>query len=275
MRVMIAGAGIGGLAPRSACTRGHRRAGLRDRAASSSRSASASISCRTRCASSPSSGWRAARRDGGPHPRARLLHQVGQTIWGEPRGLDAGYRWPQFSIHRGVLQMILLEAVRERLGPDARPHRASSRRLRGAKATGVRARLRGPRRRREHRGAKRRRADRRRRHPLGGARGQFYPDEGPPIWNGAVLWRGDQRSRAVPRRAARWSWPGHRARSSSAIRSRRAGAAGRSTINWIAELRFDPADAMAARGLEPAGPRWRTSCRRSRTGASAGWTSRR
>ncbi|WP_431929968.1 flavin-dependent oxidoreductase [Nonomuraea jabiensis] len=43
----------------------------------------------------------------------------GQRIWSEPRGLNAGYRWPQYSIHRGRLQFMLLEAVRERLGPEA------------------------------------------------------------------------------------------------------------------------------------------------------------
>src|SRR5436190_18143429 len=32
----------------------------------------------------------------------------GKLIWSEPRGLDAGYRWPQLSIHRGELQMALL-----------------------------------------------------------------------------------------------------------------------------------------------------------------------
>src|SRR5580692_11119249 len=42
----------------------------------------------------------------------------GQLIWSEPRGLAAGYNWPQFSIHRGTLQMILLAAARERLGAD-------------------------------------------------------------------------------------------------------------------------------------------------------------
>src|ERR1700728_4206632 len=42
----------------------------------------------------------------------------GQPIWNEPRGLEAGYRWPQFSIHRGTLQQILLEAATERLGPE-------------------------------------------------------------------------------------------------------------------------------------------------------------
>src|SRR5437899_97447 len=41
----------------------------------------------------------------------------GQPIWSEPRGLDAGYKWPQFSIHRGTLQQILLDAATERLMP--------------------------------------------------------------------------------------------------------------------------------------------------------------
>lgn len=40
----------------------------------------------------------------------------GNRIWGEPRGTA---EWPQYSIHRGTLQMLLLEAVRDRLGPAA------------------------------------------------------------------------------------------------------------------------------------------------------------
>jgi 5-methylphenazine-1-carboxylate 1-monooxygenase len=43
----------------------------------------------------------------------------GKPIWSEPRGLDAGYKWPQFSIHRGILHRILLETVIERLGRDS------------------------------------------------------------------------------------------------------------------------------------------------------------
>ena len=43
----------------------------------------------------------------------------GRLIWAEARGLAAGYRWPQFSIHRGRLQDLLHEAVRSRLGADA------------------------------------------------------------------------------------------------------------------------------------------------------------
>jgi 5-methylphenazine-1-carboxylate 1-monooxygenase len=43
----------------------------------------------------------------------------GSLIWGEPRGRGLGYAWPQYSIHRGDLQMMLLAAVRDRLGDTA------------------------------------------------------------------------------------------------------------------------------------------------------------
>lgn len=54
-------------------------------------------------------------------PTAELAYysKRGQRIWSEPRGLAAGYQWPQYSIHRGALQMGLLQAVEERLGPHA------------------------------------------------------------------------------------------------------------------------------------------------------------
>ena len=42
----------------------------------------------------------------------------GKPIWSEPRGIEAGYKWPQFSIHRGTLQQILLDAATERLGAE-------------------------------------------------------------------------------------------------------------------------------------------------------------
>ncbi len=40
----------------------------------------------------------------------------GQPIWSEARGEDAGYNWPQYSIHRGELQFMLLNALRARAG---------------------------------------------------------------------------------------------------------------------------------------------------------------
>lgn len=43
----------------------------------------------------------------------------GDLLFREPRGLAAGDEYPQLSVHRGRLQMLLLDAVRDRLGADA------------------------------------------------------------------------------------------------------------------------------------------------------------
>ena len=43
----------------------------------------------------------------------------GKLLFREPRGIDGGYGYPQYSVHRGQLQMLLLSALRERLGPNA------------------------------------------------------------------------------------------------------------------------------------------------------------
>jgi 5-methylphenazine-1-carboxylate 1-monooxygenase len=40
----------------------------------------------------------------------------GQLIWREPRGLGAGYRWPQYSVHRGELLEALRDAASARIG---------------------------------------------------------------------------------------------------------------------------------------------------------------
>ena len=48
-----------------------------------------------------------------------FYNRFGQFIFKEPRGRFAGYEWPQLSIHRADLHQVLMDAVRERLGPDA------------------------------------------------------------------------------------------------------------------------------------------------------------
>ncbi|NJP92611.1 flavin-dependent oxidoreductase [Nonomuraea sp. FMUSA5-5] len=47
------------------------------------------------------------------------LDHTGVTLWTEPRGVAAGHRCPQYSVHRGELQTLLLDAARERLGRHA------------------------------------------------------------------------------------------------------------------------------------------------------------
>ena len=123
--------------------------------------------------------------------RTKELHYInrqGQQVWSEPRGTDAGFEFPQFSAHRGRLQKMLYDAVLARLGPgsvrtglrlagffqdeggvtaqftDAR-YGLSSVTVRGEvliAADGI--------------------------HSV--ARSHFYPKEGPPSWQGVMLWRG-------------------------------------------------------------------------------------
>jgi 5-methylphenazine-1-carboxylate 1-monooxygenase len=114
-------------------------------------------------------------------------NRFGQEIWREPRGLDAGYDVPQFSIHRGRLQGVIHQAARARLG-ESRIH--TGHRLGGFRQdeAGVTAYF----------------FDRNGTHRatacgdvLVGADGihsavreTLYPNEGPARWNGAMLWRG-------------------------------------------------------------------------------------
>ncbi len=115
------------------------------------------------------------------------LNRFGQEIWREPRGTDAGYEVPQFSIHRGRLQAVIYQAVRARLG-ESRIH--TGHRL-GAVAQddgGISAYF------FDRHGAHRATA---RGDVLVGADGInsrvreiLYPGEGSARWNGIMLWRG-------------------------------------------------------------------------------------
>src|SRR3982074_588051 len=49
-------------------------------------------------------------------------NRFGQEIWRELRGVDAGYEYPQFSIHRGRLQGVIHNAVRSRPGAAPASH---------------------------------------------------------------------------------------------------------------------------------------------------------
>jgi 2-polyprenyl-6-methoxyphenol hydroxylase-like FAD-dependent oxidoreductase len=45
-----------------------------------------------------------------------LVGLNGNEVYSEHRGLKAGYKWPQYSMHRGGLQMLLYRAALERVG---------------------------------------------------------------------------------------------------------------------------------------------------------------
>ena len=121
----------------------------------------------------------------GTAPSTLSYHnRFGQRIWSEPRGRDAGYRWPQLSVHRGRLQLALADAVRERIGDCVRlGHRLVAVADGDGRATATF--------RTEH-GEADVEAD-----VLIGADGIHsslralrYPDEGAPPWSGLTLWRG-------------------------------------------------------------------------------------
>jgi 2-polyprenyl-6-methoxyphenol hydroxylase-like FAD-dependent oxidoreductase len=161
----------------------------------------------------------------------------GKPIWSEPRGLEAGYRWPQFSIHRGVLHHLLLDAARERIGAD---NILTGHHLSGwtGTADGVRATFTG----RageiagEHDGALLIGAD----GIHSAVRAKLYPEEGQPIWNGRILWRGVTESE--PFLSGRTMiMAGHETLKFVCYPiSRAASERGRPTINWIAERLLPP-----------------------------------
>lgn len=114
-------------------------------------------------------------------------NRFGQEVWRDLRGTDAGYEFPQFSIHRGKLQGVLHQAVLERIG-GGKVHPGHQLVEFSDDGSQVTARF-----------------ERREGHDdvvvtgdvLIGADGihstvrrKFYPDEGPPSWNGLMLWRG-------------------------------------------------------------------------------------
>lgn len=121
--------------------------------------------------------------------RTSALHyynKFGQRVWAEPRGLDAGYQYPQYSIHRGKLQLLLFNEVKARLGEDAVLTSHKLERWNNSDK-GITAYF---------------------KHSTGHtvsaqgccliaadginsvARKTLYPDEGDPIYGGRILWRG-------------------------------------------------------------------------------------
>jgi len=162
----------------------------------------------------------------------------GKPIWREPRGLEAGYKWPQFSSHRGRLQQLLLDAATERLGGE---NILTSHHLTGwtATADGVRADF----------------IDRATGEPAGSydgailiaadgihsaVREKLYPGEGPPIWNGRILWRGITRADAFLS-GRTMIMAGHEILKFVCYPiSKQVGPDGKFDINWVAERHMPP-----------------------------------
>ncbi|HZE40365.1 MAG TPA: flavin-dependent oxidoreductase [Stackebrandtia sp.] len=174
---------------------------------------------------------------------AEFVHydRFGNRIWGEPRGIAAGYRWPQYSIHRGQLQMMLLRTVRRRLGSDAV---ATGIGFESCEQDGNRVRVRLV----ERADGAETRIDAAAVIGADGlysaVRAQLHPDEGAPIGNGIRMWRGVNVQKP------------YRSEASMVVAGRNSAAKfvaypiaptvdGLTTINWVAEVRL-PDDGRVA-----------------------------
>lgn len=172
-------------------------------------------------------------------PTAELAYfsKHGKPIWSEPRGVAAGYNWAQYSVHRGRLQMLLFEAALERLGPAAFRF---GQHLSGWQETdnGVRITCRDRNRgdaECHHDGALLVAAD----GIHSAARAQFYPDEGAPRWDGAILWRGVTTTPAFLD-GKTMAMVGHEHQKFVTYPITRPDVDGAPVlVNWIAELKFD------------------------------------
>jgi 2-polyprenyl-6-methoxyphenol hydroxylase-like FAD-dependent oxidoreductase len=165
---------------------------------------------------------------------ATFFNRFGQLIYQEPLGRAAGYDHPQFSIHRGDLQLILLDAFRSRAGAD---RVVTSRHCLAVEQDeqGVAVIFSdGP------GGTERVAVKGRAAIACDGInsviRKQFFPDEGEPRYSGVNMWRGVTRWKPMLSGASmvRAGWLSHGKMVIYPIRA--AGGDGLQLINWVAEI---------------------------------------
>ena len=157
-----------------------------------------------------------------------FFNRFGQLIYQEPLGRAAGYDQPQFSIHRGDLQMVLLEAFKSRAGADriltnhhctgveqdehgVALHFSNGQSVRGRAAIacdGINSVI----------------------------RKQFFPGEGEPRYSGVNMWRGVTRWKPILSGASmtRAGWLSHGKMVIYPIRE--ADSEGLQLVNWVAEV---------------------------------------
>ena len=171
---------------------------------------------------------------GVPAQEWALVGLNGKEVYSEPRGLEAGYKWPQYAAHRGELHMMLYHKVIERLGKDSV--------ILGTKvlgydieASGVSVRMQGP---TGEEGKIQGRL-------LIGAdgihsaiRAQMHPDQPPIHWGGAVMWRGTVRAKPLRTESSFIGLGTHRHRMVIYPISK-PDAEGKALVNWIAEMTVD------------------------------------
>lgn len=172
-----------------------------------------------------------------------LVGLNGNDIYSESRGLEAGYKWPQYSMHRGELHMLLYKKVLDRLGSDSvmlgkRVSKYSYTEIgvtakvinEDGSTSDINGRL------------------------LIGAdgihsaiRAQMHPDQPPIHWGGAVMWRGTVRAKPL-RSGFSFVGLGTHERRMVIYPISPTNADGFALINWIAEITVDSSDGWLQEG---------------------------
>lgn len=155
--------------------------------------------------------------------------KTGKRIWDEPRGAYAGYKWPQYSLHRGGLQMLLYNHLLS-LGHTVQLNSAITG-IVSMSDTRVEVEVTTP----------------EGRHTITGKiliaadgihstlRKRIAPWEGEPVWNGAVLWRGTTLAKPFLGGGS-IAYAGHASQKFVTYPIAPADADGLVLTNWIAEL---------------------------------------
>ena len=164
-----------------------------------------------------------------------LVGLNGNDIYSEPRGIEAGYKWPQYSVHRGKLQMLLYVTVMNRMGVETVNL--------GQRVTGYRNEAGGVTVSLESASGKQSEVQGT---LLIGAdglhsavRAQMYPDQPDVQWGGAIMWRGTSQGTPIRTGASFVGLGTHKHRLVVYPISQPDPDTGLSTLNWIAEVTGD------------------------------------
>ncbi|MDQ2090200.1 flavin-dependent oxidoreductase [Marimonas arenosa] len=175
-----------------------------------------------------------------------LVGLNGNDIYAEPRGLEAGYDWPQYAVHRGKFHMLLHDKLVERAGAGSvvTGARVAAYEQSAEGVTAVVEMADGSERR--ERGALLIGAD----GIHSAIRAQIHPDQPPIHWGGAVMWRGTTRAKPIRTGSSFVGLGTHRQRMVIYPISH-VGEDGLADINWIAEVTYDDPEARDSGWFRP------------------------
>ena len=174
-----------------------------------------------------------------------LVGLNGNDIYSEPRGLEAGYNWPQYAVHRGQFHMLLYREVVRRIGPQAVKL--------GSRVSGYRKNVDGS------VTALVEHADGSSSQVSGAllvgadgihsaVRAQMHPSQPPIHWGGAIMWRGTTWAKPIRSGSSFVGLGTHRHRIVFYPISHPDPTTGLAMINWIAEVTTDSAEGWKQSG---------------------------